>query len=304
MQKLDFVKNISELSDRLKSWEIVNTFETGFRTPSNNYDYRHVLPLVFESKSNFDAIRFDPRFLVLLANTQADEIYSPTKLTQLTQGLSHTTANNILVNPVLVSLYLFHKSLTGIEDIAKSVLAGKIATQDYQESLEDGVILFQVVIEGDGLSTEKYIKIITAIQELIETVAKLSNNADADPEIVLLDSGSDTNIGVKTAAETAKSVFLIFKEIWDFIVNFRHYKQEKNNKALLESLSIREEIKKKVNAGIISEDEAKEYVHVIKTRTDDLIGMKVLPKQIVIDTNEISNKKLIEEFEGTKLLGN
>ena len=41
---------------------------------------------------------------------------------------------------------------------------------------------------------------------------------------------------------------------------------------------------------------------MIKTRTEDLIGMKVLPKQIVNETTQIENKKLLSEFEGLKML--
>jgi hypothetical protein len=41
---------------------------------------------------------------------------------------------------------------------------------------------------------------------------------------------------------------------------------------------------------------------MIKTRTDDLIGMKVLPKQIMVGTNQIENKKMLAEFEGIKML--
>jgi hypothetical protein len=41
---------------------------------------------------------------------------------------------------------------------------------------------------------------------------------------------------------------------------------------------------------------------MVKTRTDDLIGMKVLPKKIVTETNQIENKKLLTEFEGLKLI--
>ena len=43
---------------------------------------------------------------------------------------------------------------------------------------------------------------------------------EEDTEIILLDSGSDTNVGIQASVETAKSLFLIFKEVWDLIKNF------------------------------------------------------------------------------------
>ena len=71
---------------------------------------------------------------------------------------------------------------------------------------------------------------------------------------------------------------------------------------MLESLSIRAEIQKQIDDGVLTKGEGMEYMHMIKTRTDDLIGMKVLPKQIVIDNNQIENRKLLADFEGMKLL--
>ena len=70
----------------------------------------------------------------------------------------------------------------------------------------------------------------------------------------------------------------------------------------MDSLSIRTEISQKVEEGVLTKEEGQEYMHMIKTRTDDLIGMKVLPRQIVIETNKIGNKKLLKEFEGMKML--
>jgi hypothetical protein len=67
-------------------------------------------------------------------------------------------------------------------------------------------------------------------------------------------------------------------------------------------LSIRAEIQKNIDDGILTREEGMEYLHMIKTRTDDLIGMKVLPKQIAVETNQIENKKLLAEFEHIKLL--
>ena len=67
-------------------------------------------------------------------------------------------------------------------------------------------------------------------------------------------------------------------------------------------MHIRSEILKKVNEGVLTESEGQEYIHMIKTRVDDLIGMKVMPKQIVIDSNQIENKKILAEMEGSKML--
>ncbi|WPP48819.1 hypothetical protein [Catalinimonas niigatensis] len=302
MQKIDFIKNLEAIVKKLKSHEIVEQFNSGFAKPGQNYNYATINPLLFSSKSNYDQIKDEIGFAEILASLNAQDIYKESNLSHLTTILRAALAGNILVQSSAVSLYNFHTTLLQTLNLSKSILQSKKIAESLRNEGDNGVVLFQILIEGEGLKTEQYIKIFTTINELIQTISKIVDEAEQKSEIILLDSGSDTNVGVRAGIETAKSLFLIFKEIWDFITNFKFYKQKQKNQALLESLTIRTEIQKKVDEGILTQKEGKEYLHMIKTRTDDLIGMKVLPKQIVIDTNQVENRKLLAEFEGMKML--
>ncbi|GAC1308962.1 MAG: hypothetical protein NVSMB24_23550 [Mucilaginibacter sp.] len=302
MQKIDFVKNLEVIVEKLQSEKIIALFDNGFRIPNNPYSFELINPLLFQSKSNFDQIKNNVQMSQILIGLNAEELYSESNLAQLTTILRPTPAAHIVIHAIPVSFYSFHKSLLLTAKLAKEVLLSEILNEGFDETLNRGILIFQVVIDNEGLETERYIKIFSALNELVETISKVVEETEKS-EVVLLDSGSDTNVGIKAGVETAKSLFLVFKEIWDYIVSFRHYRQNVDNKSLLDSLSIREEIQKKVSAGIISEAEGKEYSHMIKSRTDELIGMKVMPKQIVIESTEIQNKKLLSDFEGYKMLG-
>lgn len=302
MQKLDFVNNLETIVKKLQSQEISDTFQVGFNQPNTKYQFSNIIPLLFLSKSNYDQINLDLKYSEILENLNAKEIYNENNLSLLTTTLRTIEAYVLLSNSKIISLFLFHKTLISTLKLAKETLLNDNISKNFEDSIQEGINIFQVIIESEGLETEKYIKIFTAFQELIDTINKVLNDTEQKSEVILLDSGSDTNIGIKTGIETAKSLFLIFKEIWDFITNRKYYKQTQNNKALLESLSIRTEIQRKVDEGILSPEEGREYIHIIKTRTDDLIEMKVLPKQIAEDTNQVENKKLLAEFEGVRLL--
>ena len=302
MQKIDFIKNLETIVTRLHSADITNQFKTGFANPGQGYNYDNIKPILFLSKSNYDQLKNDNRYSSILSSLSAETIYAETNLADLTTVLVTQGAQGIISRPNAVALYNFHNTLTSMLKLSKEILINQTLDATFENSIKNGVLVFQILIESEGLSTEKYIKIFSALQELIETISKIFNETEQNPEIILLDSGSDTNVGVKSGIETTKSLFLIFKEIWDFITNFKYYKTSQKNKALLESLSIRTEIQKKVDEEILTPEEGKEYMHLIKTRTDDLIGMKVLPKVIVLETNQIENKKLLEDFEGLKML--
>lgn len=302
MQKIDFVKKLTAIVEKLKSQEIVSQFQAGFNQPVQNFNYAAINPLLFLSKSNYDQMKGETQFEEILTVLNAQGIYTETNLSNLTTILQANQAQNIIKHANAITLYNFHNSIIQTSNLSKNILQSKSITDTLFNEVDNGVVVFQILIEDEGLETSQYIKIFTAINELIETISKIVNEQGQKSEIILLDSGSDSNVGVKSGIETAKSLFLIFKEVWDFITNFQFYKQKQKNQALLESLTIRTEIQKKVDEGILTEQEGKEYFHMIKTRTDDLIGMKVLPKQIVIQSNQIENKKLLAEFEGTKML--
>lgn len=302
MQKIDFVKNLATIVEKLKSQEIVTQFQAGFSQPGQNYNYSLINPLLFLSKSNYDQIKNESEYEEILTTLNAQDIYTENNLSHLTTILRAGPAQNIMTQANAVALYNFHNTVIQTSNLSKNILQSKSITETLINEVDNGVVVFQILIEGEGLETSQYIKIFTAINELIETISKIVNEQEQKSEIILLDSGSDSNVGVKSGIETAKSLFLIFKEVWDFVTNFQFYKQKQKNQALLESLSIRTEIQRKVDEGILTIEEGKEYLHMIKTRTDDLIGMKVLPKQIVIESNQIENKKLLAEFEGMKML--
>lgn len=301
MQKLDFVKKLEVVVNELQSAEIVTKFSKGFAQPES-YAYSEIKAPIFISKSNYDKLTNDSKYSEILNSLNGESIYSVQNLSHLTTVLQNTSATSIIKSVIAVAFYNFHNSLLNTLKITKDILLNETLEKDNDSNINEGVLIFQIVIENKGLSTEKYIKIFSALQELIDTINKIESEDENECEIILLDSGSDTNLGIKTGIETAKSLFLIFKEIWDFITNYRHYNNKQKNNALLESLSIRAEILKKIEEKVITEEEGKEYLHLIKTRTDDLIGLKVLPKQIVIETNQIENKKLLSGLEGTKLL--
>lgn len=302
MQKIDFVNNIKTIVEKLQSFEIVMRFNDGFNRPENNYSYNSINSFLFLSKSNYDQIKNDNRYSDILNTLNSQSIYDETNLSYLTTILRATHAREILINSKAIALYNFHNTIIQTLNLSKNILQSPTITDSLDNEINNGVVIFQVAIESDGLETERYVKIFVALNELIETISKITNESDQKSEIILLDSGSDTNLGLKSGVETAKSLFLIFKEIWDFITNFQYYKQKQKNQALLESLTIRTEIQKKVDEGVLTKEEGQQYLHMIKTRTDDLIGMKVLPKQIMIGTNQIENKKMLTEFEGMKML--
>ncbi|KAA3604704.1 MAG: hypothetical protein DWQ06_04515 [Calditrichaeota bacterium] len=310
MQKLDFVQNIDLLITELHSQEIVELFEKGFLIPPNeNFNYGAIIPHLFTSKSNYDSLSKDKKYVPFLNKISAEQYYSEKELTFFVTHLRARSKADLMVNEKIISLYTFHKSLLNLERISNDLFLAPELNGKPDEILENGYIVFQISIDDIGLKTIEYIKILSALNELVEKITKvkyykkgIEEDLEEETKIILLDSGSDTNLGLKTSIETAKSLFLVFKEIWDFIVNRKFYEAKQENDALLESLTIRKEIKKMQEEKVLSEEEAKEYLQIIKNRTDSLIGLNVLPKTLANTSSIVNSKTLLDEYNNVKLL--
>ncbi len=297
MQKIEFLIKLETITTRLRTNKIVEIFRNGFNQPGTKYDYGQLKPLLFESKSQFDQIMIDPELSEFIKHIAGIEIYEEKKMSLLTNILGQAVASQILTNLTATKFYSFHSSMLDLLAVSKDLLSNEYISKSHVENLDSGVIIFKVRIDTEGLVTSKYIKMFSALEDLVKTLEKAFKIEESEPEIILLDSGSDTNVGLATKVDIAKSIFQMFKEVWDFITSLQFYRTQQKNQALIESLTIRKELLKSAEDGVITVEEAKEYIHVIKTRTDSLIGMNVLPRALSNNETKIDNNRMIEEYK-------
>lgn len=311
MQKFDFVKNLEKISENLFSQEINKHFDSSIKEPRNDYNFEKLKPILFNSKSKYDQLIEDDGIFDILKNLNSEKIYSVENLSNLTNYFHSTQISKILLRDKCLEFYKFHLTIISTLQISKNLLLKNSYSDSNEQTLENGIIIFEIVIGEELENIQLYIKVLSLLKELTSLVDKISNinteetddlENEKPVDIVLLDSGSSSNIGLKTGIDTAKSLFLIFKEIWDFTLSYKQYKSTQNSNALLESLTIRKEILTKLEEGVITDKEAQEYTHIIKTRAEDLIGLKVLPKELVQENHKISNVKLLNEFKELRLL--
>jgi hypothetical protein len=300
MQKLDFIENIRALKDILKSEPIVK-FITSMPA-GQAVNTGGLTPLIIESKSNFDKIAIDdPKFEILKA-LGGQELYSEASISALINGSVNVTLRkldkvNLFLIPVIVNFYHFHLSIITSFELADKVLF----KNKLSEITAEDTVVFRILIDG-SLELVKYNKILTLLNDIIEIINKLNGNTDVKTKISLFDSGSDTNLGIKTTVETAKSLFQIFKEVWDWVVNRKFYKNKLRNSVLMENLQVMTAIKEACEKSIIDENTAKIYKETIIRRTEDLLELNVLPKELIEVRAESDSKKLLSEFTEIKML--
>ena len=195
MQKIDFVNNLETIVEKLQSEKIVTLFKAGFQNGAQPYAYSQINPLLFLSKSNFDKMKDDNKYSGILNSLGGASIYQEQNLSNLVTTMQSTNLHVVVANPALLSLFNFHYSLINTLTLAKTVLISTDIDTNFEDSINKGIVIFQILIEGEGLETEKYIKIFSALQDFIQALSKIFGESKQKHEVVLLESGSDTNVG-------------------------------------------------------------------------------------------------------------
>lgn len=287
MQKLDYIKALEEIQEQLNVSVLYEFFIEG----RVNYDknYSGALPILLDTYLKYNKLIESHNNVSVVLNNLPNilDIFEHNSFSKFIENVSRIKNVSEMRNHIAKNFIQAYKFIIDLYTVNKTILLNEFTTNE-EEELERGTILFRVRSDNEQISAETYSQIFKAINELIEVVSKLYGITDA-PIIVLLDSGSDTNLGVKTAVEIAQSVFTIFAETLDYIINFSFAKDDRKMKKLQDSLTIRSQIQQAAKAGVITKEEESQYIHLIKSRTDKLIGLHVTPRKAMDDAIAKSN---------------
>lgn len=300
MQKLDFSENIYSLKELLKSDEIIafiNKIPNG-----GKIDTYPLTPLLIESKSNYDKIE-DEGCKEILKTIDGEIIYSQQNISLLINTSTAITLQGQSKAALFTQLQIlefinFHTTLINSSKLSKIIL---LKNNTFSNIEDNDTVVFRIM-SVEELEITRYTKILTLLNDLIEIIQKVNEDENFHPTITLLDSGSDTNLGIKTTVETAKSLFQIFKEVWDWVLNRKFYTNKLRNTGLLDNLNVMVSIKEALDKGAIDEQTAKIYRETVIRRTEDLLELNVIPKSLVELNDSETNKKLLGEYQEIKLL--
>jgi len=304
MQKIEFVNSIKIIYSELLTEKLIQEVEKSLKMTTPHFNGQSLTSIIVESKSNYDKINSNANISRILNLMSADKIYQPSHISQIINILlSKQNPQQTFYNQSVLDFYNLHNTITILSKATEEIFFENKEITPY-DKYENGLILFNVLNNADGISIRDYSKIFTQFIELIDAINEVyfSKKEMIDAEIVILDSGSDTILGIKTAAETAKALFDIFKEVWDFIVNKKHYQNKITNQSVYENLEIMKKIKESESQNILTSEESKALIHTIKTRTAQLLDLNVLPKTLTEKEIAVSNMDVLLEYREVKKL--
>jgi hypothetical protein len=306
MQKIELFGILQRISVALRSpqlYALTATDVEEMRTGNHAWSNESILPLLIDSKSQYDVLTADPVVRRVLEIMDAPRIYATKSFATLLQQVAVARNFFDVYHHKLFEVYEIHSAVQRQLKIFTELLVPDPTLLD-SASGEGGVIVFECTDPDDSLDLRKLSKIIELISDLCRLV-QLALKPQVDPispRVVLLDSGSSTAVAIKTTAEAAASLFQVFKEMWDWLVNREHYKNRVQAETVNANLSLLERIQTAGASGTLSPERVREYSELIERRTDDLIGLGVLPKSLAAEVTSYSNSALLLNIGATKKL--
>lgn len=284
----------------LLSEKICSNFEQATQT-NTTFDGTTLTAILVESKSNYDRFSNNEIYKELFLYLKSDSIYSTQSISNLiNETMSRKATFDIFYNSRFSTFYTFHKSLQLISKLNTEIYFNSIDLSQ-NDNLASGYIVFEMLSEEQGQTIDYYSKVLNALREILDALSKILD-PKTQSKIVLLDSGSGTNIGIQTGVAVAQSLFQIFKEVWDWVINHKHYKNKTELQSLLDNLDAIKKVQEHENYGTLSQDEAQLITHTLKSRIPTLIGLNTVPKTLTQENFGAIERQILLGYRDTKML--
>lgn len=305
MQRLDLIQTLERVSRELLTPEIISLCKPEFMkvgTGNAVWNSSKLLPLLITSKSQYDSLMLETNSREVLTALGADAVYSTTAFADVVRQVSAATTTHDLFFKKFSQVYAFHSALETQLQMAKRLLVNDAELLE-ESPATHGVLLFHLT-DHNNLTTFTLSKIVALIGDLVQLIAALTSPSveSSPPTVVLLDSGSSATIGLKTSVETAKTVSELFREMWQWWIYRKHFDNKVTMESVATNLSILKTIKEAENANILTPEKAKEYATLIQRKTDDLLDLDVLPRELAFDAKRRQQLQMLGPTPATKSL--
>jgi hypothetical protein len=301
MQKLDLVRNVRLLAEAFHATKIAQLL--ALPTHNNPLSLQPAIPELVTAKSRYDVLKTTPSMQPLLSLFRCDEVYDTLPFSTLITVLSHNTAPiSYFQKDVFLRAWALHRDIERFDILCQKLYSDDTFSAYQAES--SPLVVLQISRTTPSIPLADLTSILSTLSELLSVLQHvyLPDTPHSIPTVTLLDSGSPLSVGVKTSVEIADALTKLFKEIFFFWISYKSYKNKVEMETLTGNLSVLEDIKKAQANGTLSEEKAKEYSVLIVRKTDDLIGLKVMPKKILDVDTTIDHPKMLEEYTSVKLL--
>ena len=163
-------------------------------------------------------------------------------------------------------------------------------TESQQANLRIGTSVLKIILfeeENTFSSPQRLVVALQGVTEVYEACARIEKESANTISVLACDSGSDKSFDFLGVAKVFEQVRLIINDMWDKIVYFRHFEEEKKIELVTKHLKILETTSEMANNNHLSNEEAE----IIKKLT--ISGVSKL-MEAGVATDELNQRKVQE----------
>ena len=163
-------------------------------------------------------------------------------------------------------------------------------TESQQANLRIGTSVLKIILfeeENAFSSPQRLVVALQGVTEVYEACARIEKESANTISVLACDSGSDKSFDFLGVAKVFEQVRLIINDMWDKIVYFRHFEEEKKIELVTKHLKILETTSEMANNNHLSNEEAE----IIKKLT--ISGVSKL-MEAGVATDELNQRKVQE----------
>lgn len=263
--------------------------------------------IIVESKSAYDKLSLNEARKAVLVTSGGAPSYDNRSYTRILNHLSNprneVTTSLLANSKELSALYNFHQSLWVTANLIDGFLFPDKELFDGSSDVTDddlsakGILMLEIVDEGD-ISLERLNKVLNSIKHVIDILYLFfekveHHNIERTSKVVLVDSGTDINISIKLPEDVTRKLSEILGEFWEMIASYKLFRHKKKGEVIAESISILKQIQVAKGKGVLSPEQAEDWARSIVEDTETIVLNRALPKAILNQTTEISNRNLL-----------
>ncbi len=184
-------------------------------------------------------------------NQKIIELVSAVQINEISGNILANASVRGIINKMQSDLLAVRK----LSSVANAVLVKK---PDATRKVESSTLLeVEIIEEKEEIDSSKVVRVIQAISEIHEKLAKVYQIDNAKVDLAFIDSGSDVNFGFKLNVELSRAIVEVVEKAQDLFLFSGNVGAERNMKTVVDAMEAFKGINDAVKKGLLNEEEAK-----------------------------------------------
>jgi len=232
-----------------------------------------------------------------------DEIYEPPRLARMLAAMTNQgqAAGIWQNNDYYREFFSFNNTIEWLIKVEKA--CSQLLEKDkLGETKPEEVVEIELAdYEGTSVEIQRVTKLFDLLSNLHTNLARVLGIGDAQLKVVILDSGSNLLVGLKTAVDIVKLISGLFKEIWDKIKYGRFEDFDRKIDSISKGLTVTAVIQQQIENKTLDEETGNNLKYRILADMTTLVGIGAMLPATEL-SEQVDRERLLTEKRGIKLL--